>query len=54
MKAAFFFDSKALGRSWVHNINEQAISGTDGSVLQVLSSLLKNNLDEILFCAKVH
>ncbi|MEZ0485105.1 glycosyltransferase family 4 protein [Fibrella aquatica] len=39
MKAAFFFDSRVLGRDWDIAISKQALSGTDSILLQVFDEL---------------
>jgi len=50
MKTAFYFDSKELSRSWSLNISNQALSGTDGTLLQIYVGLLARDEDVHLLC----
>ncbi len=52
MRAAFFHDSAALKRDWSFDVNSQALSGTDSTVLQVYLYLREAKHDVTLLATR--
>ena len=51
--AAFYFNSKDLGREWSLDVESQAFSGTDGNLIQIYLELKKREMPVCLLCTKL-